>query len=177
MLTRSDGGWPFDWGFSARVPFFQGGDRCTGGLVHAEARHNPTKKNEEKQKKKKNVKAKKKKKRKKWENSSDPIYTNPIKNFPIFWGPCQSPVQIRQDQVLSVPWSLQPRNRAAAATCGRGRCELPAIWRLTPKIASGQRFFVAGEAKTPAISALRFCVAILCRQDQVISHRPLNGPF
>ena len=42
MLTRSDGGWPFDWGFSARVPFFQGGDRCTGGLVHAEARHNST---------------------------------------------------------------------------------------------------------------------------------------
>ena len=39
MLTRSDGGWPFDSGFSARVPFFQGGDRCTGGLVHAEARH------------------------------------------------------------------------------------------------------------------------------------------
>ena len=26
---------------------------------------------------------------------------------------------------LSVPWSLQPRNRAAAATCGRGRCDPP----------------------------------------------------
>ena len=29
------------------------------------------------------------------------------------------------------------RNRAAAATCGRGRCDFPAILRLTPKIASG----------------------------------------
>ena len=28
---------------------------------------------------------------------------------------------------LSVPWSLRPRNRAAAATCGRGRCDFPAI--------------------------------------------------
>ena len=32
---------------------------------------------------------------------------------------------------LSVPWSLRPRNRAAAATCGRGRCKHPAILRLT----------------------------------------------
>ena len=40
-----------------------------------------TKKN--KKKTKKNEKAQKnEKKRKKWENSSDPIYTNPIKNFP-----------------------------------------------------------------------------------------------
>ena len=39
---------------------------------------------------------------------------------------------------LSVPWSLpRPRNRAAAATCSRGRCELPATLRLIPKIASG----------------------------------------
>ena len=38
---------------------------------------------------------------------------------------------------LSVPWSLRPRNRAAAAACGRGRCDFPAILRLTPKIASG----------------------------------------
>ena len=38
---------------------------------------------------------------------------------------------------LSVPWSLRLRNRTAAATCGRGRCELPAILKLTPKIASG----------------------------------------
>ena len=38
--------------------------------------------------------------------------------------------------VLSVLWSLRPQNRAAAATCGRGRCELPAILMLTPKIAS-----------------------------------------
>ena len=26
---------------------------------------------------------------------------------------------------LSVPWLLRQRNRAAAATCGHGRCELP----------------------------------------------------
>ena len=39
--------------------------------------------------------------------------------------------------ILSVPWSLRPRNRAAAATCGRGRCDFPAILMLTPKIASG----------------------------------------
>ena len=38
---------------------------------------------------------------------------------------------------LSVPWSLRPRNRAAAATCGRGCCDFPAILRPTPKIASG----------------------------------------
>ena len=31
---------------------------------------------------------------------------------------------------LSVLWSLRPQNRAATATCGRGRCELPAISRL-----------------------------------------------
>ena len=37
-----------------------------------------TKKNEKKRKSEE-----KRKKRKKWENSSDPIYTNPIKNFPI----------------------------------------------------------------------------------------------
>ena len=41
------------------------------------------------------------------------------------------------EKQLSVPWSLRPRNRAAAATCGRGRCDFPAILRLTPKIASG----------------------------------------
>ena len=39
--------------------------------------------------------------------------------------------------VLSVPWSPRPQNRAAGATCDRGRCELPAILRLTPNIASG----------------------------------------
>ena len=37
---------------------------------------------------------------------------------------------------LGVPWSLQPRNRAAAATCGHHRWELPAILRVTPTIAS-----------------------------------------
>ena len=40
------------------------------------------KKNEEKRKKKRKSEEKQKK-RKKWENSSDPIYTNPIKNLPI----------------------------------------------------------------------------------------------
>ena len=61
--------------------------------------------------------------------------------------------QIEQWKSLnfSVPWSLRPHNRAAAATCGRGRCELPAILRQTPKIASGQRFFLAAGKvkKTP----------------------------
>ena len=76
-------------------------------------------------------------------------------------------------QTLSVPWSLRPQNRAAAATCGHGRCELPAILRLTPKSLAASDFFAAGEAKNPAISAaewlrarlrppwsLRFCDAI-----------------
>ena len=50
---------------------------------------------------------------------------------------------------LCVLWSLQPQNRAAAATCGCGRCELPAILRLTPKIASGQRFFFGRRSQKP----------------------------
>ena len=37
---------------------------------------------------------------------------------------------MRRAPRLSVPWLLRPRNRAAAATCGRGGCELPAILRL-----------------------------------------------
>ena len=37
--------------------------------------------------------------------------------------------------LISVPWSLWPRDRAAAATCGCGGCELPAILRVTFKIA------------------------------------------
>ena len=41
-----------------------------------------------------------------------------------------------------VLWSLWPQNRAAAATRGRGRCELSAISSLTPKIASGRRFLL-----------------------------------
>ena len=41
-------------------------------------------------------------------------------------------------QALSLPWSLRPRNRAAAVTCGRGHCELPVILRVAaPHIASG----------------------------------------
>ena len=54
-----------------------------------------------------------------------------------------------QDQELSVLWSLRLRNRAAAATCGRGRCELPAIVRATPKIASGWRFFGGRQSEKP----------------------------
>ena len=51
--------------------------------------------------------------------------------------PPYSAIHFRGQLDLSVPWSLQPRNRAAAATCGHGRCELPAILRAMPKIASG----------------------------------------
>ena len=50
---------------------------------------------------------------------------------------------------LSVPWSLRPRNRAAAATCGRGRCDFPAILRLTPKIASGWRCLCGRQSEKP----------------------------
>ena len=35
--------------------------------------------------------------------------------------------------IISVPWSLRPRNRAAPATCGRGCCELPAVLNSNPK--------------------------------------------
>ena len=63
----------------SRLPLFQ---------EKNEKKRRKTKKNEKKRRKtKKNEKAKKnEKKRKKWENSSDPIYTNPIKNLPIFCG-------------------------------------------------------------------------------------------
>ena len=51
-----------------------------------------TKKNEEKRRKtKKNEEKRRKKKRKNWENPSDPIYTNPIKNLPKEGGISQSP--------------------------------------------------------------------------------------
>ena len=43
---------------------------------------------------------------------------------------------------LSVPWSLQPRNRTAAATCGRGRCELPAMLRANRQNRWRSRFFL-----------------------------------
>ena len=66
-------------------------------------------------------------------------------------------------QCLSVLWSLRPRNRAAAATCGHGRCELPAISRVTQKslAASVFFFFAAAEAKNPAISAAEWLRARL----------------
>ena len=55
-----------------------------GEQAKNEEKRRKAKKNEKKRRKtKKNEKAKKnEKKRKKWENSSDPIYTNPIKNLP-----------------------------------------------------------------------------------------------
>ena len=83
----------------------------------------------------------------------------------LYWNVCPP-------QYLSVPWSLRPRHRTAAATCSRGRCELPA---MTPNFKSlaASDFFAASEAKNPAISAaewlqarlrppwsLRFCDAI-----------------
>ena len=63
---------------------------------------------------------------------------------------------------LSVPWSLRPQNRAAAATCGRGRCKLPAILRANLK--NRQRLAIscaAGEAKKIAISAAEWLRACL----------------
>ena len=74
---------------------------------------------------------------------------------------------------LSVPWSLRPRNPAAAATCGRGRCELPAILRLNPP--NRYHFERPAKCKNPASSApkwlrarlrppwsLRFCPRDFC---------------
>ena len=54
---------------------------------------------------------------------------------------------------LSVPWSLRPQNLAAAATRGRGCCELPEISRQTPKSLAASDLFAAAEAKNPVISA------------------------
>ena len=91
---------------------------------------------------------------------------------------------------LSVPWSLRPRNRAAAATCGHGRCELPAILRVTPKSLAASDFFAAAEAKNPAISAaewlrarlrppwsLRFCDAIFVPLSECLTPWQLKGPL
>ena len=58
---------------------------------------------------------------------------------------------------LSVPWSLRPRNRAAAATCGRGHCELTAVsrrTRLTCAIQHPLKFLLA-PTKLPCDTALR----------------------
>ena len=68
---------------------------------------------------------------------------------------CRKPVQAQ------VPWSLRPQNRAAAATCGHGRCELPAILRVTQKSLAASDFFAAAEAKNPAISAAEWLRAHL----------------
>ena len=62
---------------------------------------------------------------------------------------------------LSVPWSPRPQNRAAAATCGHGRCELPAIVRVTQKSLAASDFFAAAEAKNPTISAAEWLRAHL----------------
>ena len=52
---------------------------------------------------------------------------------------------------------MRPRNRAAAATCSRDRCELPVILKsLAIAI-----FFVAGEAKNLAISAAEWFVTVV----------------
>ena len=53
-------------------------------LFQENRQKNEEKKNEEKRKKKKKKTKKNEEKRKKWENSSDPIYTNPIKNLPNY---------------------------------------------------------------------------------------------
>ena len=66
-----------------------------------------------------------------------------------------------QDLRLSVLWSLRPGNRAAAATCGHGRCELPAILRVTQKSLAASDLFAAAEAKNPAISAAEWLRARL----------------
>ena len=50
---------------------------------------------------------------------------------------------------LSVLWSLRPRNRAAAATCGRGRCELPANSMLTPKSLAASDLFCGRRSEKP----------------------------
>ena len=38
---------------------------------------------------------------------------------------------LSDDPGLSVPWSLRPRKRTAAAIRGRGHCDYPAILKLT----------------------------------------------
>ena len=73
-----------------------------------------------------------------------------------------------------------PRNRAAAARCGRGRCELPAILRITPlaRITSDCDFLAAGPpisagewlrahpaTVVPAILRYDFCAAKLLIQE------------
>ena len=62
---------------------------------------------------------------------------------------------------LSVPWSLRPRNCAAAVICGHGRCELPAILRVTQKSLAASDLVAAAEAKNPAISATEWLRARL----------------
>ena len=81
-------------------------------------------------------------------------------------------------QDLSVPWSLRPRNRAAAATCGRDRCELLAIFNCGPRGATGgvkpgsgvQRFWGPLRASEFDPSFQQFGVS------ETPSQRPLRAP-
>ena len=87
-----------------------------------------------------------------------------------------------QSSSISVPWSLRPRNRAAAATCGHGCCKLLAILRVTPNIAR-VRFFAAGKAKKPSdcyngvVASPLAAAVVTAICDAMFVHRPLNGPL
>ena len=50
-----------------------------------------------------------------------------------------------------VPWLLWPRSRTVVATCRCGRCELPAISRVTPEIARAQTFAMPKDLASFAI--------------------------
>ena len=59
------------------------------------------------------------------------------------WKQIVSQTKLHSVTELSVPWSLRPRNRTAASTCGRIQLRtVPAIRRQTPEIASAPLFFV-----------------------------------
>ena len=66
---------------------------------------------------------------------------------------------------LCVPWSLRPRRRAAAATCGHGCCELPAIlsdcdfflWPTKRKTCDFCAEWL--RARSRPLGSLRFCDA------------------
>ena len=62
---------------------------------------------------------------------------------------CNSLRRIKGQHDLSVPSSLRPQNRAAAATCGHGRCELPAIWRVTQKSLAASDFVCGRRSEKP----------------------------
>ena len=74
------------------------------------------------------------------------LFGNSVQNWCIVKG--STFLVILCNGALGVPWSLRPRNRVVAATCGRGRCELLAISRVTPKIASDCGLFASPVAAT-----------------------------